>query len=228
MIASPNGLKYIGQSVDIIARWRGHRFSKGNTPLKQSFKQYGYENHVFEIIIECDKSDLCVNEILMISNHNTLYPNGLNLTSGGERAYIVSEQTKNKLSLANKGRPSPQRGRTHTDETKLKLRIAKIGKPGSRIGYKASEETRHKQRVARLGKKIHTEDRKAQMRNQIGYWKGKMLSDAHREKLSKSHIGIVAGMSGKNHSEETKEKLRAAILGKKRGKYKPRKKINSL
>lgn len=68
----------------------------------------------------------------------------------------------------------------------------------------------------------HTDEAKENMRNKKlgsdGYWTGKHLSDEHKEKLSKSHIGENAGVP---RSEETKRKI--SETHKKNGKNKGKK-----
>lgn len=55
-ITNPKGKVYIGQSIDIISRWeKGHKYNVGSgSKLKNSLLKYGYDNHVFEIIEECN------------------------------------------------------------------------------------------------------------------------------------------------------------------------------
>ncbi|HPI82925.1 MAG TPA: NUMOD3 domain-containing DNA-binding protein [Candidatus Paceibacterota bacterium] len=45
---------------------------------------------------------------------------------------------------------------------------------------------------------------------------GKKFSDDHRKKLSESHLGQIPWISGKNHSEETKNLISLKNTGKKR------------
>lgn len=56
-ITSPSGRIYIGQSEDINRRF--HQYKKLNCKkqwlLYKSFVKYGVDNHIFEIIVECDK-----------------------------------------------------------------------------------------------------------------------------------------------------------------------------
>jgi group I intron endonuclease len=56
-ISSPSGRVYIGQSVDINARFRAYR--NGNCGkqkrLYESFKKYGFDSHILEIIEECEE-----------------------------------------------------------------------------------------------------------------------------------------------------------------------------
>jgi len=51
-ITSPSKKIYIGQSVDIERRFKWHKKHtiKTNGKLSNSFKKYGADNHVFEIV----------------------------------------------------------------------------------------------------------------------------------------------------------------------------------
>lgn len=59
-IINPKGKIYIGQSTNIEKRWKSYKtlHCKGQVKLYNSLKKYGYENHIFEIIEECDISIL--------------------------------------------------------------------------------------------------------------------------------------------------------------------------
>lgn len=55
-----------------------------------------------------------------------------------------------------------------------------------------------------------TEERKMLLSN---YWKGIPKTESHTKNISKGKIGHTAGMTGKNHSEETKKKMSANMKG---------------
>ena len=50
-----NGKCYIGQSIDIIKRWKTeYKWYQINKHLLAAFNKYGLENFNFEIIEECE------------------------------------------------------------------------------------------------------------------------------------------------------------------------------
>jgi len=57
-ITSPSGRVYIGQSVDILHRFKTYvkMYVKNEKQVKlfRSFTKHGVENHTFEIIEECE------------------------------------------------------------------------------------------------------------------------------------------------------------------------------
>lgn len=82
-----NGMAYIGQSVDIIERWRTHVKSGlgiggSKNKLYTAMFSFGVENFTFEILEECDRSVLNEKEKIWISNFNT-NSYGYNMTVGG-------------------------------------------------------------------------------------------------------------------------------------------------
>lgn len=81
---------YIGQSVNILERWRSHRSSykdisdkNYDSHLYRSMRKYGIENFEFSIIEECLPSELNDKERYWISYYDSFF-NGYNLTLGGD------------------------------------------------------------------------------------------------------------------------------------------------
>ena len=93
------------------------------------------------------------------------------------------------------------------EETKIKIQNALKGRPSKNKGIPCKEDTKEKLRKAHLGKKHNAEHRKNRslsMKGKIPYNKGKKgLQVAHNK-------GIPC-------KEETKEKIRIANTGRKRG-----------
>lgn len=82
------GKSYIGQAVDIAARFKQHikRGLGAETPTKNklypAFEKFGVENFVFEILEKCNKEELNDKEKFWIDYYNTkVY--GYNITGGG-------------------------------------------------------------------------------------------------------------------------------------------------
>lgn len=128
-IISPSGRIYIGQSININNRWNYYkRISKFNMgpKLYNSLIKYGSKNHIFEIIEECSLEQLNEREIYWkkyyldkLGWENVLFCE-LYDRGGGPR----NEVTKNKISLANKGKK-------FSEEHKSKLSKAKKNKKRS-------------------------------------------------------------------------------------------------
>lgn len=85
-----NGHSYIGQSICIEGRWNDEKNNafninseEYNKTLSQAFRKYGIENFKFEILEECEPSELNDKEIYYITLYDT-YFNGYNATTGGQ------------------------------------------------------------------------------------------------------------------------------------------------
>ena len=82
---------YIGQSVDILQRWRAHKMIGNNInhecnyyPLYKDMYEYGLDNFDFLILEECTKNELDNKEKFYIKQYNCMIPNGYNQTPGGQ------------------------------------------------------------------------------------------------------------------------------------------------
>lgn len=88
-----NGKVYVGQSNDVIDRFRHHKSELNhqrhkNVILQNSWNLHGEKAFKFEIIEECSEDKLDEREIYWIDKLNAYVhcktPNGYNLTTGGE------------------------------------------------------------------------------------------------------------------------------------------------
>lgn len=86
-----NGKKYIGQSIDIYARWNSYKsmyrdINKKELILK-AMREFGFNNFKFEIIHKCKKQELNRLEIEYIKQYNSfiysINSNGYNANEGG-------------------------------------------------------------------------------------------------------------------------------------------------
>ena len=193
-ITSPNKKVYIGQSVNIIKRWRDYKYVKNNRQFRlyNSFTKYGIDKHKFEILCQCDKSELnnlekYYIELFQCFNSN----NGLNLKTGGESNTVYSNESKKKMSESQKRRfintLHPQVGKHLSDHHK-KL-ISESWKHRT-----VSDETKKKisESNKRLGRKVihignHTEETKIKIgnanRGRTSFRKGKKLSEEHKQHM---------------------------------------------
>ena len=213
-IVSPINRIYIGQSVNIYARWSWYikNSSKRQPRLHRSFLKYGVENHKFEIIKICDLSELNYFEKIYSDIYNTFNNiNGLNVRECGGSKGKLSEETKLKMSISHKNK-------IFSDEHKRKLSESHKGKKHSadhrkniglsHIGKKHSIESKQKMSKANTGK-IRT---KEMLINMSKAQTGKKLSDITKNKISLSS-------RGKKISDSHREKLRLYRLGRKLSKF---------
>lgn len=165
-ITNPKGKVYIGQSINIKRRkitYEKHKI-KDQPKIYNSIKKYGWENHIFEIIEECFIEQLNERETywkqyyLDQSNGDWkkmlfcgLYDNG-----GGP----LSEEIKQKISKANKGRKYPKeicekiskklKGRKYSQDT-----LNKMSQPRSeeaKINMKYPKTSSHSLNISKSNK----------------------------------------------------------------------------
>lgn len=132
-ITNPTGKIYIGCTIDWKRRFSEYRrlSMAGQRKLYNSLKKYGYENHVFEIIEECEENMLHEREIYYINYYNCI-AEGLNIRLGNRNGRLT-EETKQKISESLKGRPVTwethgSKGYKYTDEQKRKMRKPRVNK----------------------------------------------------------------------------------------------------
>ena len=180
-ITSPSGRVYIGQSRNIKKRFSGYMRMKSvdQSRLHASFLKYGIDNHVFEIIEECDFLELNKRERFYQDMYEVLGPKGLNcvLTSTDILPEVKSEETRRKISVSNTGKK-------HTESAKNKVSIANIGKVLSlesrkklseaRKGMVFSEETKKRISESKKGKKTN---RDYSLSTGLGNEKSKIILD---------------------------------------------------
>lgn len=187
-IVNPNGCVYIGQSINITRRWNEYSRLQGcchNARLLNSFKKYGFKNHKFEILHQCNPEQLNELEIYYIDLFQCFNTEkGLNLHSGGSNN-IISDETRGKLRKSHLGQIAWNKGKPKTDEEKLAHSIKMKGR-------KPSEEVKQKRLTARKKANYHH-------------------SEETIKKLSESKKGNKAWL-GKHHTEESKLKMRKPKL----------------
>ena len=123
---SPSGKKYFGITGQAAKkRWNNGHGYKENEHFWRAIVKYGWDN-IKHIILADDltKEEACFFERVMIALYNTTNPNnGYNNSTGGEygaSGHKHSEETKQKLSEANKGENNWNYGRTGGDNPNAK------------------------------------------------------------------------------------------------------------
>ena len=152
-----NGKAYVGLTTKTVEeRFKEHCNSK--YVIGKAIRKYGKDSFTVETLETVnDINKLGDYERFYIWLYDTIAPNGYNLTDGGESGFKMSEESKQKLSEAKKGKK-------HSEETKQKMREAK------KCGI--SEEHKQKMSEARKGEK--------------NPMLGKKLSEETKQKMGKS------------------------------------------
>ncbi len=90
-----NGKIYVGQTKKSLEkRIEQHKHSK-NSCIGKAIQEYGFENFVYSAIEVCDSAEeLNEREKFWIRELNSKFPNGYNMTNGGEGVKGFSHKTK--------------------------------------------------------------------------------------------------------------------------------------
>lgn len=180
LINKTNGNFYIGVTINLKARMKLHKNSKGKVTICNAISKYGWEN--FDVIIMKDhiktKDEMFKLEKFLIKELKPPY----NETDGGEgtSGFKHSEETKKKMSESAKKVIRKPMSQSHKDAIGKALK----GKKGAIH----SLEARLNNSLRQLGKKR------------------KPTSEATKLKISIANQGNKS-MLGKTHSEETKLKM---------------------
>ena len=184
-----NGKTYIGQ----------HKYKKlddsyigSGKRLHLAYKKYGIENFKKEILVfnisKREHADLLEKTFIASEREKVGAKNCYNISDGGNGGNTgpVSEETRQKLSKAHKGKH-------RSEETKMKISESKKGQPGTWKGKHLPEETKRKISEAK---------------------KGREFTEEHRRKLSEAKKGKTPWNKGKHHSDDSKKKMSEAHKGK--------------
>jgi group I intron endonuclease len=180
-----NGMKYVGQTINFKKRLKKHL--NDSMFIGRALQKYGIDNFDKLLLEEVPEEELDYWETYYIRECNSIYPNGYNLESGGNKNKHVHEETKKKISKTETGRPSPMKNRHHTEEARKK--ISEAGK-----GAIFSKERKEKIRKSKLGKPCPSYVKKLISETT----KGRKRTEEFKRKISKVTKGEKNPMFGKS------------------------------
>lgn len=207
-LTSPNGKVYIGQSLDVLSRWKYYRkgICKEQPKLYHSLKKYGAENFIYEIIEECrDKTHLNEREAFWCELYNSC-EKGLNIMKGGTARLFTPQSAIEKLK---RQKISPERIEA------MKVGRAKVGawnkgkKKWCPPEMVESIKDKLRRRPGTMNGKKHKPESIQKMKDNSG-----SVKLSQEEKKSRKDRMIARGTLFK--SEETKQKQSLASKGRKK------------
>ena len=198
-ITSPSGRIYIGQSIDVKKRWMFYKkpsflnYRSNQTKLKNSLSKYGPENHIFEVIEECDVSDLNNRERYWQDYYDVLGKNGLNciLTKSDDKRRVITDELRFKIGKANRGKKYTKEQReaiskSFTEESRKKISLG----AKKRIGIKQTEDHIRKRVKYHIGSK-----RSRQSCENISYGLNHIKKKVYQFDLNMNIIKIYKSLS---------------------------------
>lgn len=188
-----NGKKYIGQHA---RSFFDKKYLGSGTALKNAILKYGPENFKCEILCECDsQEELDRMEKLFIRENNACMDSCFyNITTGGRMCQLPfqSEETKAKISSANKGKKRTQEQNERNS----------IAKKGSKWMHKGDVQSI----IMRDEVQAHLSDGW-----KLGMHSRKAMPPSSPEKKQR----ISNALKGKPHSSEHRARQRLSLLSKK-------------
>jgi len=126
-----NGKSYIGYTTKSMSRRVKEHVKTaklgGHLLVHKALRKFEFSFKAEEIFQSDIEQELLDEEVVAIAKHNTLAPGGYNLTTGGEKCYTLSDESKAKISNSMLG-TKRRIGKRHSQEAKELMRKAKVGK----------------------------------------------------------------------------------------------------
>ena len=164
---------YIGKTIKSLhIRIIGHL--KADTYIGNALRKYGLQSFEWGIIdTATDIEILNEKEKYWIIFHNCKWPDGYNLTDGGDGVSNITEKTRRRQSLSHMGKPSGNKGKHHHHSETTKKKIGMHS-------YNKRPEAKRKLSERWVGEKNIAKNPKV------------------RKKISESKMGAKNGMFGKH------------------------------
>jgi len=203
------GKKYIGQTLYEMQRKSHHLWKSktGNSKFYRAVRKYGWENFIYGIVNEFDVVLLNEKETFYIQTYDTL-KNGYNSTLGGDGmfGYVMSKETKNKISVKNSGKK-------HSEETKLKLKEKRIGRKFSKDIIEKRNNTRKKNNPQWHSKQVREKISIRMKENK--YCVGREVTEETKKKIAESVKGNKNNLGKKwwNNGQNSKMSVECPGIG---------------
>lgn len=226
-INTVNGKKYIGKHVTQNPQ---DSYLGSGLLLKKAIDKYGREKFTKKVLYVFDnESEMNAMEIELVNEDVVLSEEYYNIALGGAGGRIslyeknpkykkicnkISESTKKHSKTRSKNakknhveKKIGMYGRKHKDETKKKISEGNIGK-------EVSDQTRKRLSDSNRGREPPNKGKR--MVDLIGHERATEIFSAQSKRNAERYSGEGNPMYGKNHREETKEKIRQRAINRKR------------
>lgn len=145
IVNNVNGKTYVGKKKLYKKAWNNDNYMGSGVHLKRGQEKYGIENfEKFLITYTSSEKDAGEKEKFWIAHYKALGKAEYNETAGGDGLINPSLATRQKISLSNKGKPSPNKGKKLTEEWKENLSNSHKGQPAWNKGKEMPDDFRDK------------------------------------------------------------------------------------
>lgn len=204
---------YVGSSSNVEHRigWHASSLRRGKHPnkhLQSTWDKYGASDFNLSLLEVCSSEQIIEREEFWMFAMPA--PPTCNAKMYGS-ATIHNDATRLKISLANTGKPSPNKGKSPSAETRRKISEAMKGKP------KTESEMRKRREPNRHLSEEHRRKVSDAMKGRPAHNKGVPPTEETRLKISKANKGrplseenkrnISKALTGKTLSQETRHKI---------------------
>lgn len=219
---------YIGSTCNPKHRKHSHlshlKLNKhGSSHLQAAFNRYGENAFSFEVIDECSLEDRNERETAYIkllgATNNEVGYNVRQIADSGI-GVACSEEKKKRIGLSNTGKVLSQsckekisyalKGRKHSPEWSARIGLALRGRKKKPLSQEQKDAISRFQK-GRKHTALHNARVSAALKGKPNHWEGKHLSEDHKNKIRMAHLGKLR----KPFSEETKQRMSDAHKGKK-------------
>lgn len=182
---TPSNKVYIGiTGQNPVKRWGGQGQGYYNQVFYSAIDKYGWNNIKHEILFSgLTKKEAEQKEMELVSKYKSTNPRyGYNISVGGYATRLgreVSMITRQKISLANKGKKSWNDGKHLTQETREKIRAKAMGRTPWNKGVSRTDEDKKKIGLGRKGIANH--------------YKGVPRAAAIKQKASQTLLALKRG-----------------------------------
>ena len=193
-----NNMSYVGQTIRTLKERKSGKYNKY---FSNAIKKYG-DIIQWTILAEVSLKELDRLEKYYISELNSLYPNGYNFETGGNKHKQLSSISKKKMSKSHKGKKMLEKNKKELSKRML----------GNQYRSGKSLSSSHKQKIseANTGKICSLKTRKklssALMGNKNNL--GRKMSIKTKQKISEANTGKI-------RSDEIRKKMSEWLVGKK-------------
>lgn len=212
------GKCYFGiTKATIHFRWRQHVLlaKRGNRKgaLQGAIVKYGEDAFdIVEVYVAIDVREAQSVERGLIAQHGTMWPNGYNMSTGGElrTGYRVSSDTKKKMRETALGRIISDRQRVLASENMKRLWEDPV--------YRSRAELAQQSETARALREKYNKKMSEERKGKPGFFTGRTHSEESRRIISEKGKGRSTWNKGIPMSDEQKALLAAVNTGRKQTK----------